>query len=91
MDFQLILLLAIMLISTVQVGKKTNDKIKSLTLAARGASIEASSAIQQQKALQKTSSMILLYTHIFTRKICKRALKKLCEPVLNLKNDIQRQ
>ena len=71
MDFQLILLLAIMLISTVQVGKKTNDKIKSLTLAARGASIEASSAIQQQKALSQTRTIELLYTHILIEKYVK--------------------
>ena len=47
MDFKLIVLLAILFISTAQVWKKTNDKIKSLTLGGRGASIEASSAIQQ--------------------------------------------
>ena len=71
MDFQLILLLAIMFISTAQVWKKTNDKIKSLTLGGRGASIEASSAIQQQKALSKTRTIELLYTHILIEKYVK--------------------
>ena len=71
MDFKLILLLAIMFISTAQVWKKTNDKIKSLTLGCRGASIEASSAIQQQKALSQTRTIELLYTHILIEKYVK--------------------
>ena len=71
MDFKPIFLLVIRFGSTAQVRQIIQTRYDSLTLVGRGALIEASSAIQQQKALSQTRTIELLYTHILIEKYVK--------------------